>query len=244
MRFTHRHALMLTILSLLVSPAVLAGTPRHYPRGAQGGPIFANEFRLRLGMFTPEGDSNFWEETHDVFTGSVDDFEDTSFAADFLLRRSERLGVMFTLGFFEGDSRQHYRDYVDDMGGEIVHNSELQIMPATIALVGHLAGPEATLRPYVGAGVGFYWWDYREAGDFIDFEYEEVVPTSFESDGIAFGYFLLAGVDIPIQPNWSVFLEGRWSKVDDDLADDFEDSANTEIDLSGTEISGGVSFRF
>ena len=51
----------------------------------------------------------------------------------------------------------------------------------------------------------------------------------------------MGGLQVPVSRRLSVFAEGRWTRVDDDLEGDFEDFG--KIDLSGKEIAAGLSWR-
>lgn len=199
-------------------------------------------FRLRLGLFSPSGDSEFWDDNEDIFTGEAGDLEDASFSADLYWPRNERVGVLFSVGAYQGSQSQAYRDYTDDLGRDVRHRTRLSLAPVTAAFVVNLAGKDAGVRPYVGAGAGFYWWEYRESGDFIDFDAEEIFQETYEADGVALGYFLVAGLEIPVRKNWSIFAEARWTKAEDDLNGPLEDFG--EIDLGGREVSAGVSWKF
>ena len=41
-------------------------------------------FRLRLGLFTPEGDSDFFDQTEFDFTGDAQEFEDAVAGVDYV----------------------------------------------------------------------------------------------------------------------------------------------------------------
>jgi opacity protein-like surface antigen len=115
-------------------------------------------------------------------------------------------------------------------------------MPLTAALVFFPAGRRGVLNPYLGVGGGLYWWEYSESGYFWDFVYEEETFQTYITDNETFGFFLLAGLDIPVRPTWSFFVEGRWQELDDDMADDF--AGLGEVDLSGFSLAGGFSWKF
>ena len=53
--------------------------------------------------------------------------------------------------------------------------------------------------------------------------------------------YLLAGLEAPITRNVSLFAEGRWTKVEDTLKDDFEGFG--KLDLSGRQLTAGISWR-
>jgi hypothetical protein len=45
-----------------------------------------------------------------------------------------------------------------------------------------------------------------------------------------------------VGPSFAVFAEGRWHNAEDELSDDFEDFG--DLDLSGRELTGGISWTF
>ncbi len=242
-----RHAAAVLALSLVlaVPPLAAAGTPRHFPRLAGDRVSPANQVRLRIGEFRPDGDSRFWADTFDAFTGSPSSLDDTVFGLDWRHRAGDTaLDVEVSLATYDGRTTVAYRDWTDADGYEIAHLEQLEIDPLTIAVVAYPLGRDLALRPYVGVGAGFYWWRYRERGDFIDFSVDpaELFNDRYVSDGTALGWFLEAGVDVRVSPSWSLFVDARWHDVDDELDGDLAGFGT--IDLSGHEVSLGVAFRF
>lgn len=201
------------------------------------------EFRLRGGIFRPDGESDYWRGVERDFTGDIKNFEDPSFGLDFLLPLSDHLSVNFSGSFYQGQTTGAYRGFVDDRGDRIRHDTTLDIASATAGLVLHFTGPDAPVRPYVGIGGGAYPWRLEEEGDFIDFgpNPDEVFSASLRSSGVAFGGYGLVGLDVPISRDLSLFAEGRFTKVDDELDEDFEGFG--DLDLSGREVSFGVSWK-
>jgi opacity protein-like surface antigen len=199
------------------------------------------EFRLRLGAFRPEGDSEYWRDKQLDFTGDASDLESASFGLDYLLGLNNQLSLMFSGSYFQGDTTQSYRDFTDNFGDRIRHDTTLDIGSATVGLVFHFTGPDSPVIPYIGAGGGAYFWRLEENGDFIDFNRnDEIFNARLRSDGTAFGGYALVGLEAPLSRNLSIFAEGRWTKVDADLKDDFEGFG--KIDLSGREVAAGLSW--
>lgn len=199
------------------------------------------EFRLRLGAFRPEGDSEYWRDKQLDFPGDASDLESASGGIDYLLGLNNHLSLMFSGSYFQGETTQAYRDLVDNFGDRIRHDTTLDIGSATIGLVFHLSPPGSPVIPYIGAGGGAYFWRLEENGDFVDFNRNnEIFNARLTSDGTAFGGYGVVGLEAPVSRNLSIFAEGRWTKVDADLKDDFEGFGN--IDLSGREFSAGLSW--
>ena len=198
--------------------------------------------RFRVGLFTPEGDSQYWEDKFFDFTGSADNFRDLTWGLDYMWRTSESTGVLFGASFFDGKATQSYLDWVDADGRDISHTTSLQLWDLTAAVVWRIG--RAGLVPYVGLGGGFQSWRLEETGNFIDFGDPElpIVFAGYRSSGWTYEWFGLAGVDVPLGYQWSFFVEGRYRYSEDELADDF--SGLGTIDLSGTELTAGLSWNF
>jgi len=239
---TTRVLIALAALLVLAVPA-LAQHGRGYGGHGNYYPVRESEFRLRLGAFQPDGDSEYWQDVHDEFTGSIDDFENIDFGAEYLLPLGSHLSISFGGSLYEGDSTQAYRRFVDNDNNRIRHDTTLDIASGTVGLVYHILPPGTALQPYVGFGGGAYWWQIEESGDFIDFGTAQrpIFNANLKSDGVAFGYYVLVGLQAPITHHVSLFAEGRWTDVDDNLTGDFEGFG--DIDLSGREIAAGISWR-
>lgn len=213
------------------------------PALAQGGryyPERAGAFRIHMGAVQLEGDSEYWEEKEQDFTGSIDDFEDFSFGASYLLPLNRHLSLDFSGSVFEGDSTNAYRDFEDNFGDLIRHDTTLGIASATLGLMVHFTGPDAVIQPYVGLGGGAYFWTLTEEGDFIDRNLD-IFFAELESDGVAFGWYGLAGLEVPISPHFSLFGEGRWTQADDELEGDLDGFG--DVDLSSLTFAVGFSWN-
>jgi opacity protein-like surface antigen len=199
------------------------------------------EFRLRLGSFRPDGDSTYWDDKKQDFTGDASDLESAIGGIDYLMGLNDHLSLQFSGSYFEGDTTQAYRNFEDTQGHRIRHDTTLGIGSATLGVIFHFAGPDAPVIPYAGAGGGAYFWRLEENGDFIDFNHNnEIFNASLKSDGTAFGGYWLVGLEAPITRSLSLFAEGRWTRVDDDLRGDFEGFG--KLDLSGRELSAGLAW--
>jgi opacity protein-like surface antigen len=231
-----RVMIALSALVVLSAPTFAQDQRRYYPE-REGA------FRIHLGAFMPEGDSEYWQDKEEDFTGSIDDFENASFGLDYLLPLGNRFSLIFTGSVFEGDTTNSYRDFEDNFGDRIRHDTMLEIASGTVGLVFHLTGADTAIQPYLGGGGGAYSWRLEENGDFIDFDLPSrpIFNAQLESEGVAFGYYGLVGLEAPITPRLSIFAEGRWTRVDDDLSDDFEGFG--KIDLSGQEFAAGLSWN-
>ncbi len=202
-----------------------------------------NELRFRLGLFEPRGDSQYWDEAERDFTGEPEDLEDLVGAIEYVRRLTGHLSLVASGTAYGSEDSLAYRDFVDQDGLDIVHDTRLDIATLTLGLRAILTGAEAPVQPWVGAGGGFYFWELEESGDFIAFvEPPFIFSDTFFDDGAVFGWYYAAGLDVPITPEVTLFGEARWDRADDELGGDFDELG--ELDLSGRQLSAGLGWRF
>jgi opacity protein-like surface antigen len=236
---TTRVMIGLAGLLVLAMPASAQRYGRRYDNYGGDG-----EFRVHVGSFRPTGSSEYWSSIRNDFTSSdPSDFEDASFGIDYLLPINDRMSVIFSGSWYEGTTTNAYRGFEDNFGDRIRHDTTLDIGSATVGLFFHLLPRSAAIQPYVAVGGGAYPWRLQERGDFIDFgtPNNAIFSSRLTSSSTAFGYYGLVGLEAPITRRVSIFAEGRWTKVDDNLKDDFEGFG--KLDLSGREIAAGLSWR-
>ena len=226
-------------LALTLFPAAAAAQSGYYGPGAP-----RNVLRFEVGLFSPEGDSAYWNEKALEFTGDASDFDDVSAGFDYLRLFNERLGLLVSTSFWEGDSPQSYLDFTDQLGAPIRHTTTLEIFSLNVGVIGYLGPRSWPVIPYLGAGGGFYFYDLSESGDFINFALPEPVVFSdtFTDDGSTLGYYGQAGLEIPLSSMWSIHVEGRWQWAESDLGGDFDGFG--ALDLSGSEFRAGASWKF
>lgn len=226
-------------LFLIVPLAAIAQGSASY-----GGWGRTQAFRAQLGLFEPEGDSRYWNDKEIDFSGTAVDFDDISVGISYVRYFSDRIGLQAGTMFYEGETTQHYLDFVDNDGFLIYHTTQLRIQTLTLGALIHLLDRDAAVVPYVGVGGGFYFWDLSESGDFINFDEFQapIFSGTFVDEGEALGYYLLAGLDIPLGTSTALFAEARWNQAEDDLSGDF--AGFGELDLSGTDVSVGFSWTF
>ncbi|MFQ5349488.1 MAG: outer membrane protein, partial [Thermoanaerobaculia bacterium] len=143
-------------------------------------------------------------------------------------------------GAWEAEVAQQYRDFVDPAGSGIFHTTSFELTSLEAGLIWNLTRRGATVSPYVGIGGGYYDWTLTEDGEFIDFTDLSIFDARFTDTGDTFGWFWVAGVEVPVADSWRVFAEGRWTEMSDDLTGDFEGLGT--LDLGGRTIAFGVGW--
>ncbi|MEM7052149.1 MAG: outer membrane beta-barrel protein [Acidobacteriota bacterium] len=231
--FIHRSLLVVAALAIALP---LAAQGRHASDD--------NSFRVRAGLFTPDGESAYWQDNESFFASSADDFEDVVIGADFRWHLGPRSALQLSVDVYSGEEDLAYADFVDFFGDPIVHTTTLDVASVTAAYVVDLTSRSSPVIPYVGVGGGVYDWTLEESGDFIDFNLvePEVFTDTFQASDTTLGWYFLAGVEVPISAQMSVFAEGRWQDVDEELGDDFDGLGS--LDLSGRNLYGGFAWSF
>ncbi|MEM7480833.1 MAG: outer membrane beta-barrel protein [Acidobacteriota bacterium] len=227
---------VLVLLALLAAVPVLAQSPY--------GPSAENAIRFRAGAFTPDGESQYWDDNAAIFGLTPSDFESLSVGGDFRWGLGPRSGLLFSVDIYSKEEASAYLDFIDSTGRPIVHDTELEVVSATVAYVLDFASRQSPVVPYVGVGGGAYDWTLTESGDFIDFDLfePEIFTTTFEDSQTTLGWFFLLGVEFPVSHQMSIFGEARWQDLDEDLGGDFEGLGN--LDLSGRHLHAGIAWRF
>lgn len=235
-----------SILAMTVASIAIAAAPadaQGYGRAGRGHWGEQQALRIQFGAFEPDGESQYWDDKALDFTGGASDLEDLDVGISYVRFLGERLGLVASSNFYSGEISQHYLDFVDERGGEIFHDTGLELANFNVGLLFHLMRRDAVLVPYVGAGAGVYVWTLYERGDFIDFDSgDEIFFGDFEDEGAAFGYYLQAGLEVPFATNWSLYGDIRWESADDELGGEL--AGLGKLDISGTSYSLGVGFSF
>ncbi len=63
--------------------------------------------------------------------------------------------------------------------------------------------------PYVTGGAGFYLYEYREDGEFVDFDTFDIGGDLFIDRGVAYGGYLGGGAEVGLSELAYVFAEYR-----------------------------------
>jgi hypothetical protein len=155
--------------------------------------------------------------------------------------------VDFALAFggsFLGTYRDTYTDFVDGIYIDDLYTDRLWLFDIRLAARLYPLGDSSRIRPYVGGGVGYFWFHDRWENDYSDTFEEPPGSGSFltitdhtkGTANLAEGFFpfLLAGITFPVGSNVELLAEFQY---------DF-DKRDKGFDFSGPIYSFGARFRF
>ncbi len=137
-----RSIVAVVLLLLAAAPAAAQRHGRY-----RGGDPADHALRLRVGGFVPDGDSSYWDEKALDFSGEAEDLEDFSFGLDYRLDVTPHFSLLFAGTAFAGETDQHYIDFTDEFGDDIVHTTTLDITSLTLGAIFHFVGPDAVDPP-------------------------------------------------------------------------------------------------
>jgi hypothetical protein len=211
------------------------------------------DMSFKIGYYIVNGDSELWDYNSELYYFNKDDLNSFMGAVGLNFHVSNILTISLEVGASYGHTLTEYADYVDEDGFPIETDIELSVVPVEVSLkispfgrgnyIGRFSAYEKnSFIPYFGGGVGAYFYDYREWGDYINFDAGEIIYAEFESFDVGVGYFIVAGFEIPMGKSMGFIAEYKqtWAKAK--LSEDFY--GFDDFDLGGKTISVGFTMEF
>jgi len=157
----------------------------------------------------------------------------------------DHFDLAFTFGGSSlGSFSTYYADEFDGVFVEEEYDDDLSVLDARLAARFYPLGNASRIRPYLGGGVGYFWffdrWDYEYAETVEDPDFPGTFYTFLDEDSgtdtAAKGFFpfLTAGVTIPLGEQGELLFDFQY---------DFEKEDNG-FDLGGPIYMIGARFRF
>ena len=248
-----RAAIFWALALLLAAPGLSLAQNQEPQRSADflfGRPKTSVSFRA--GWNIASAGSDLFDFVTDQLTVDKGDFSSPDIGGDVGFAIGPRMDV--TAGFFFAKSSQasEYRDFVDNDFLPITQSTSLRTMQITGSIryalrprgrdISRFAWVPNRLVPFVGGGGGVINYEFRQSGDFVDFQDLSVFTDVFRSSGWAPSGHVFGGVDIQLYRGLYASVEGRYTKASATLSRDFVDF--DPIDLSGFRMAGGINFVF
>jgi hypothetical protein len=208
------------------------------PRGLDGrtsGDVLAEN----IGFRTFFDDDFNQDPIHKLFTN-------VTFGGEVLFGLGDFVEAGVGINYFQSPKQESfYTDFTDVDGTDIIQTSQFRIVPVSVTVRAFPIGRTTPVQPYVGGGVNFYRWHYKEAGEFIDFSDDSlpIFTDQFEDDGSAVGAVILAGVRVPVGHAFFIGGEWRWQNGKADLAPELNFAGN-KLDLGGNTVAATFHVRF
>lgn len=187
---------------------------------------------------------------------TVDDgaFDAPGLAADLAIAVTPYVDAVAGFAFSQASVPSEYRRFVDNNRRPIEQTTRLRtadvsgsirlaLVPKGVA-ISRLAWIPRRVSPYVGAGGGLLWYDFTQAGDFVDVRTTNLAVFSdiITSRGWTPSAHAMAGVDVRVRRRMFVTVEGRYLWAAARLERGFE--GFDPIDLAGLRMSAGINVLF
>jgi hypothetical protein len=212
----------------------------------------SGSFTLRGGWALASARSELFAFTTQHLTLDRGDFSSPALDLDVAFRVRPQTDVVFSTSILGTRKKSEFRDLIDNNEQPIEQRTSFLRVPVTLSIkqylnsrgrsIGRLAWIPSRFMPYVGAGGGAMWYDFKQEGDFVDFKTMDVFNARLESKGWTPTAHALVGGEYTITPRFAIVTEGRyaWSKAK--LSTDFSDF--DRLDLSGFSTTAGIAVRF
>ena len=234
-----------TLLAATLLPITPAAAE---PPGREGA------FNFHFGGYFPKGGGDFWDANEAAFTLDHSDFNGLSGGVGYTASINNYIEFDFDATLYGASNTSADRNFVDQNGFAILHDSRLSMYPVTVSFrvlpAGRFGkrGTDGThyVRrpvPYLGFGIGGEYWQYEEEGDFVASDLS-VVYDRFIASGVAFEKHAMVGIEFPVAPAWNITFEVRQSWAEATPGGAFAVVNPGRLDLGGTSVMLGGSLRF
>ncbi|HEX6163230.1 MAG TPA: hypothetical protein VFZ31_07690, partial [Vicinamibacterales bacterium] len=222
------------------SPDFMLGRPRGF-------------IGVRGSLLVASANSDIYDFVTDILAIEKSDFNTGSFAFEAGYSVTPRVDIIGTFDINGMNHASDYRDWEDNRGLPIQQTTELKQRNITASArfsllprgraISRLAFIPRTFMPYVGAGAGYGNYEFRQNGDFVDFDNNNrVFSDTFTSKGWAPTFHVLGGTDIRMYRHLLLSLDARYSWQKATLSNDFIDFE--PIDLGGFRFGAGIHVAF
>jgi len=215
--------------------------------GALAAPASAQQsLTFQFGAFVPRGEDSRVENdvlviNRQYLLFDINDFHAMTVGGDWAVSLGEYFEAGAGFGFYQRTVPTLYADWVNADGSEIVQDLHLRIMPLTAIVKILPLGSKRAFQPYVGAGLGVYFWHYSESGEFVDFVDGSIFRDTFADSGTSVGPVAVFGARGRVSSNALIGGEARLQWGKGDLSKDF---LSDTIDLGGYSVLVTFGYRF
>lgn len=207
---------------------------------------------LRGGYALATANSDVFSFAARQLTLDKRDFSSPVADLELAVRIAPRTNVVLAASYAGVNKGSEFRDFVDQSDNPIQQTTTFQRVPVTVGVreylmsrgrtVGSFAWIPARVAPYIGAGAGMTWYRFRQQGDLVDFNTNEVFTAMLESSGWTPSATASVGAEYTVSPRVALTGQGNYLWAGGNLNGDF--SGFNRIDLSGVSATAGLLVRF
>lgn len=217
--------------------------------------LFKNpRFSLALhgGYHFARANSQVFDFTIDNLTVESSDFSSPAFRFEFAVRVVPRLDLSLDVAWSTADIPSESRDFIGTDDQPILQQTSFSQTPISFnakyyvkergTSIGRFAWIPSSWSAYVGGGLGFANYSFRQSGEFVIEETLDIVFDDLRSSSRGELAQVMAGIEYGLFSRALLVLDGRYRWASADMRSDWVGFDN--IDLSGLSLSMGVALRF
>ena len=207
--------------------------------GAAAANLHGQSLNLKVGAFSPGMQSDLWETNLENLAFDKQDMLGAYFGAELEMF----MGRYFSLALEGGHYRQEvysvYEFVTYDDGSPINQDLFLRVSSLEAGIKLYPAGHRELFNPYIGGGIGFYFWKYYQGGEFVDFVEEIVYEGEAYTDRMSLGFNVKAGFVYRWRRSVGISFESKYTYLKGELSSLFE--GFEKLDLSGFTFTVGLN---
>ena len=203
------------------------------------------------------GAESLWDFTRKHLTVETADFAGPHIAAEVGIRGSDRVDVVFGLGYSASSTLSEFREFVGDEGLPITQTTEFNTLPLTAGVkayllprgrsIGSFAWVPRNFNVFAGVAGGMVWYRFEQYGEFVDYVTDEIFIDNFRSVERAPTVHFFTGMDVGINKQVLLTTEARYGFAKGPFEYDYAGYTDFErfpkLDLAGLQLSAGISLR-
>jgi hypothetical protein len=227
------------------SPVRAQATGNGYMFGAPDA-----RFSIHAGYSRAGAGSDLFDEVTSNLSLNKSDFSGPTIGGEMALTLSPQLDLALQVDYAGTSKGSEYRHF-DESGVPIRQTTTFRRVPVTANIraylvprgreIGKLAWIPASVVPWVGAGGGFMWYQFKQQGDFVDLSNLNIYSDNFDSNGWAPTLQGMGGVDVNLSTRLAFTADLRYNWARATLNQDFV--GYNKIDLSGVSTALGFTVR-
>ncbi len=203
----------------------------------------AQQINVKFGLFSPFQKSDLWEDNLYNLSFEKKDFNNMVFSVEFQQQVHNHFSVYIEGGSYSKSVSADYRDYEYGDGSLILQTMDISITSIETGIKINLLPYRSKFSPFVAAGAGLYLWNYKQYGDFIDFNDNMDIYEGFaDQDAVTLGFHVKGGFSIRFSRGFGFIVEGKVHWAQGDLGKWFE--GFEPLDLSALSLLTGFQFYF
>lgn len=222
-----------TVLTTLAIAVLMVGS---LPLNLHG-----QSLNLKVGGFYPALESDLWAQDLNDLAFEKQDLLGVYWGAELEMEMGRYFTGAIETGYYNQDVNSIYRDWEHEDGSPIYQDISLRITSVEASFKLYPMGYRNVFNPYIGGGVGAYFWKYYQGGEFIDFDDNSIYEGEAYTTTVTPGFNARAGFVYRFKRTMGIQFEAKYTYLKGELSGLFDPSFE-KLDLSGLTFTMGVSF--